>query len=174
MRENQKYCRPVHDGAKLDGKLTNERCGILQLLKYGEFRNFLLKYFCVVSKPALLPSLLMMKCPVCRKGSIFKNPNAYNLRTVGTIHALCPVCGQNFRPEPGFYFGGAMVSYALMVTFNVAVAVVFYFIVGDLFHHYIELMTVLLLASLLITPLMFRCSRTIWLYIVFKYREEKL
>jgi hypothetical protein len=140
------------------------------IIAIRRIREHIIEVFLRMSKPALLPSLLRMKCPVCRKGSIFKNANAYNLRTVGAIHALCPVCGQNFRPEPGFYFGGAMVSYALMVTFNVAVAVVFYLIVGDLFQHYMELMTVLLLASLLITPLMFRYSRTIWLYIVFKYR----
>ena len=122
------------------------------------------------SKPNLLPSVLSMKCPVCRKGSIFKNPNPYNLKTVGAIHGLCQVCGQNFRPEPGFYFGGAMVSYALMVTFNVAVVIAFYLIVGDLFNQYISLMITLLTASLLITPLIFRYSRVIWLYIVFKYR----
>src|SRR5436190_18657947 len=115
-------------------------------------------------KPALLPSLLTMKCPVCRRGNIFVHLNPYRLKTVGKIHPLCPVCSQNFRPEPGFYFGGAMVSYALMVTFNVAVAVAFYFIAGDIFNHYIALMCTLALASLFITPLMFRYSRTIWLY----------
>src|SRR5689334_6127299 len=105
---------------------------------------------------ALLPALLAMNCPVCRSGKIFKNPNPYNLKTVGIIYPVCTVCGQNFRPEPGFYFGGAMVSYALMVTFNVAVSAIFYLIVGDIFIHYVELLITLLLASLLITPLMFR------------------
>jgi len=88
------------------------------------------------------------------------------------MHALCPVCSQNFKPEPGFYFGGAMVSYALMVSFNVAVAVIFYLVVGDIFQHYILLLFTLAIASLAITPLMFRYSRTIWLYIVFKYRYK--
>jgi hypothetical protein len=121
-------------------------------------------------KPPLLPSMLSMRCPVCRKGNIFKSPNPYNLKTVGAIYPLCPECHQNFRPEPGFYFGGAMVSYALMVTFNVVVAALFYFIVGDLFQHYASLMMTLLFSSLFITPLMFRYSRTIWLYIVFRYK----
>jgi hypothetical protein len=120
--------------------------------------------------PVLLPSLLKMKCPVCRSGNVFVNSNPYILRTVGKIHPLCPACGQNFRPEPGFYFGGAMVSYALTVSFNVAVAAIFYFIVGDLFQHYLQLMLTLAIATLLFTPLMFRYSRIIWLYIVFRYR----
>src|SRR4051812_23736598 len=113
-----------------------------------------------------------MKCPVCRSGSIFKNPNPYNLRTAGIMNPLCPVCGQNFRPEPGFYFGGAMVSYAAMVTFNVAVAAIFYLIVGDLFNHYVQLLFTLATCSILVTPLMFRYSRTIWLYINFRYRPK--
>src|SRR5436190_15456317 len=121
-------------------------------------------------KPALLPSLLTMKCPVCRRGNIFVHLNPYRLKTVGKIHALCTVCSQNFRPEPGFYFGGAMVSYAMMVTFNVAVAAIFYLITGSLFQNFWPLMCTLLMASLLATPLMFRYSRTIWLYIVFRYR----
>jgi hypothetical protein len=90
--------------------------------------------------PKLLPSLFRMKCPVCRTGSIFKNPNPYILKSVGSIYAICPVCGQNFRPEPGFYFGGAMVSYALMVSFNVGVAAVYYLLVGDIFQHYVQLL----------------------------------
>jgi hypothetical protein len=122
--------------------------------------------------PYLLPSLLTMKCPVCREGNIFVRGNPYNLRMVGKIHPLCPVCGQNFRPEPGFYFGGAMVSYAMMVTFNVAVAAAFYFIVGDIFRHYVSLMITLALASLVVTPVMFRYSRTVWLYIVFRYKKK--
>src|SRR5689334_7006958 len=99
-------------------------------------------------KPNLLPALLTMKCPVCRTGNIFVHPNPYRLKTVGKIHALCPVCSQNFRPEPGFYFGGAMVSYALMVAFNVAVAAVFYLITGSLFRDFWLLMFTLAMASL--------------------------
>src|SRR6185369_5881760 len=122
--------------------------------------------------PHLLPSLVKMKCPVCRQGSVFKNPNPYALRTIGSIHPLCPVCGQNFKPEPGFYFGGAMVSYALTVSFVVVVVVLFYLLVGDIFHHYIQLMLTVALTNLLFSPVMFRYSRIIWLYIVFRYRGQ--
>src|SRR6185295_10282768 len=104
----------------------------------------------------LIPALLGMKCPRCRKGQVFKNPNPYQLMHIGDMHDLCPECNLNFRPEPGFYFGGAVVSYPLMIMINLLVALIFYFIVGDWFNHFIPLMTTLSIATLLAAPLVFR------------------
>ena len=122
--------------------------------------------------PLLITSLLAMKCPVCREGSVFKNPNPYKLKTIGDMHDVCTVCGQNFRPEPGFYFGGAVVSYTLMVIFNVAVVVLFYLIAGDIFNHVFSLLFTLAVASVLVAPAMFRYSRIVWLYINFRFRGK--
>ena len=113
-----------------------------------------------------------MKCPTCRKGEVFVNPNPYNLKSIGDIHSRCKVCDQNFRPEPGFYFGGAVVSYPMMVIFCVLVAIAFHFIVGSIFDHFWTLMLTLAVACLLVTPLVFRYSRIIFLYIIFKYRGK--
>src|SRR4051812_12366281 len=118
--------------------------------------------------PLLIPSLLQMKCPVCRTGDVFVYRNAYNMKTFGEIHSLCPVCGKNFRPEPGFYFGSAVVSYPMMVMFNLVVMGVYYLVVGDLFHHVGSLMLTMLIATLIVAPVMFRYARIIWLYIAFK------
>jgi len=120
--------------------------------------------------PALLPSLLKMKCPTCRRGSVFKHPNPYRLKTVGDIYPVCPVCGQNFRPEPGFYFGGAIISYPLMVLFGALVTGIFYAVAGDLSNHFVSLMLTLTSAIILVTPVTFRYSRIIFLYITFRYR----
>jgi hypothetical protein len=113
-----------------------------------------------------------MRCPTCRKGDVFLKPNPYDLKNVGYIHDVCSVCGQNFRPEPGFYFGAAVVSYPITVIFCLFTAACFYLIVGDLFNHVVELMITILLASLLVLPLAFRYSRIIWLHIVFKYKGK--
>jgi hypothetical protein len=120
--------------------------------------------------PALIPALLRMRCPVCRKGHVFKNANPYRLKTVGDIYSLCPVCGQNFRPEPGFYFGGAIISYPLMVVYGALVTGLFYLVVGDISDHFVSLMITLSVAVLLITPVTFRYSRILFLYFCFKYR----
>src|SRR6185436_6403834 len=117
--------------------------------------------------PALITSLLKMKCPTCRKGPVFIHPNPYKIKTVGAIYSVCPVCGQNFRPEPGFYFGGAVISYPLMVLFGALITGVFYLITGDLFNHYASLMITISLAVIIVTPVTFRYSRIIFLYIFF-------
>ena len=114
-----------------------------------------------------------MKCPQCRKGNAFKDPNPYHLKHLGDMNALCPVCKLNFRPEPGFYFGGAVVSYPLMVGFNLLVAITFYLIVGDIFNHFLSLMLTFTIATTLVAPVMFRYSRMIFLYIVVRYKGAK-
>jgi hypothetical protein len=120
--------------------------------------------------PGILYSILAMRCPTCRRGEVFIKKNPYDLANVGYIHDLCPVCGQNFRPEPGFYFGAAVVSYPLTVIFNLLTAFCFYLVVGDLFNHVGSLILVLLIASLCILPLAFRYSRIVWLHIIFRYK----
>ena len=123
--------------------------------------------------PSLFPSLLKMKCPRCREGNVFLDSNPYHLKKLGAMNDLCPVCQLNFRPEPGFYFGGAMISYPLMVIFCSFVSLAFYFIVGDIFHHIPEILLTLLIASLIIAPLFFRYSRIIFLYILIRYEKKK-
>ncbi len=124
------------------------------------------------SKVSLIPALLTMKCPRCRKGKVFKNANPYRLSQIGEMHDLCPVCSLNFRPEPGFYFGGAVVSYPLMVIYNLFVAIAFYLVVGDLFHHVVQLMLTLIVATILVAPVMFRYSRIIFLFAVVRYNKD--
>jgi hypothetical protein len=87
---------------------------------------------------------------------------------VGEMNDVCNVCGQNFRPEPGFYFGAAVVSYPLTVMFDLIIAALFYLVVGDIFNHVFTLLFTLLIASVLVLPLAFRYSRIIWLHIIFK------
>ena len=62
-----------------------------------------------------LYSILYLKCPRCNKGNLFHSSNPYNLKKLGKMHTHCPVCGQKYTIEPGFYFGASYVSYALAV-----------------------------------------------------------
>ncbi len=121
---------------------------------------------------SVLPALLKMKCPCCREGNVFKVSNPFRLKYLGDMNDLCPVCQLNLRPEPGFYFGGAVISYPLMVIFNLIVTIIFYLIVGDLFNHFIALMTTFAIASILIAPVAFRYSRIIFLYIVVRFEKK--
>ena len=121
---------------------------------------------------SMLTALVKMKCPRCRQGNIFKNQNPYNLKQVGDMFDLCPVCNLNFRPEPGFYFGGAMISYPMMILINMIVFLGYYFITGNVFDHPLFLMSVLAFATLLAAPVVFRYSRIIFLYILVGFRKS--
>ncbi len=89
------------------------------------------------------------------------------------MHRTCPKCGQDFMPEPGFYFGAMYFSYAinvaLMVTFGVAVEVLFN--PEDVLWTLVSV----LLVPILLAPWNFRISRAIMLYTlggIKKYKTE--
>src|SRR5438105_9687609 len=66
------------------------------------------------AKPALadtrgrlswLGALLRQRCPNCRKGRMF--------RSLLEMNDPCPVCGQLFQREEGYFLGAMYASYAL-------------------------------------------------------------
>ncbi|MCB9184178.1 MAG: DUF983 domain-containing protein [Flavobacteriales bacterium] len=60
-------------------------------------------------------SIFRYKCPHCHEGEFFVDRNPYHLSTVGDVLERCPVCERRYTPEPGFYYGGMYVAYALAV-----------------------------------------------------------
>lgn len=63
-------------------------------------------------KPALLPAILSMKCPSCRKGFVFKNKSMFPLGQTVDLKVTCDVCGQKLMSEKN---NGAGMNYALTV-----------------------------------------------------------
>lgn len=111
-------------------------------------------------------------CPRCHKAPIFCDKNPYNFKKMFLIHEHCDSCGLKFNREPGFFYGAMYVGYGLSVayltSFYVAMVVLFgefelssYFIfgIGSLF---------------LLTPVVFRISRSIWISFFVKYDQESI
>jgi uncharacterized protein (DUF983 family) len=111
-------------------------------------------------KPSFLITSFRMKCPKCAKGNLFVNSNPYHLKTMHLMHEHCPVCGVSFHQEPGFYWGAMFVSYALIsgiVLFNtIWIYLIFRW---DMWAHMIINVGLIILLS----PLNFRLSRSLWL-----------
>jgi len=91
------------------------------------------------------------------------------------MHDDCPVCSESFKREPGFYFGAAYVSYALtvavwiavyvaLITFN-AIDIISY----DFFENPWVYLTSGVLTLLLLLPLLYRLSRSLWISFFVKY-----
>lgn len=126
--------------------------------------------------PNQLLSTLQCKCPHCRSGDMFKNSNPYNLKSTLEMYKHCPVCGTDFEPEVGFYFGTGYVSYGLCIAFTVATflfsLVTFGFSIKDNSLFYWLGTNVVLLV--LLQPIIMRLSRVIWLSFFTKYERRKL
>ena len=119
--------------------------------------------------PKQLKTILTCYCPCCGEGHLFEVSNPYKLSTLTVMHKSCPKCGADFMKEPGFYFGASYVSYALTVALWVAVVVALLTFdaiglieYGFLTHPMTFLGTGITLLLLLV-PIIFRVSRSIWL-----------
>ena len=82
------------------------------------------------------------------------------------MHDRCPVCDQNYSPEPGFYYGSMFISYILSgfycLGFALLLVLVFDWSIGATF----ALMILTLLIGFVWT---YRISRSIWIHINVRY-----
>ena len=107
-------------------------------------------------------ALLALRCPRCHQGKLFLHA-ATNLIKFTDMPAECPVCGQTFEPEPGFYFGAMYVSFGFAVGTFAVVGILLNYLAGDPpLWVYITTVAVVTLVS---TPLVFRYSRAVMLYL---------
>ena len=116
-------------------------------------------------------SILFNRCPRCHKGKFFRTDNPYNFSKFASMHPSCPVCGENYFPEPGFYYGAMFTSYILNVAwFGVLLVTTFAFQTDDMeLYWYFLWITVPLL---ILVPFTFRLSRLVWLNIFVTFDEE--
>jgi hypothetical protein len=113
-----------------------------------------------------LISILTFKCPKCRKGSLFVDPNPFHFKNVSKMPAKCLCCGQRMELEPGFYYGAMYASYGLsmmLFLFNFFVLYIFLHIPAVWF---LSANTFLLL---LLWPIIFRLARTVYIHLFVKF-----
>lgn len=122
-----------------------------------------------MNTPGKLVAMLTSRCPACHEGKLFIESNPYS-RKFMAMEPKCPVCGENFKREPGFYFGAAYVSYALTVALWVSLIVALYVFdaIGLMEYDFFEdgILTIVLGVLLLIAllPVLFRLSRSLWIH----------
>lgn len=121
--------------------------------------------------PALIPSVLKMKCPNCRQGHMYVNKSIFPLKELLKMPDHCPVCGQKMELEVGFYYGTGYVSYGLSVGLTFLLAIVFALTWG--FHIDDNSIFIFLAADILLLalfqPWLMRISRVLYLYLFVKY-----
>lgn len=126
-----------------------------------------------------LVSVLTNRCPACREGKLFTDKNPYNLGSLTSMPDACTVCGEDFKREPGFYFGAAYVSYALTIAVWVAVlvALITFNALGWIEYSFYENPLTLLVTGittlLVLLPILYRMARSIWISFFVKYKGEE-
>ncbi|MGZ3883632.1 MAG: DUF983 domain-containing protein [Bacteroidia bacterium] len=119
------------------------------------------------AKGRKLYCILRHKCPACQQGNLFLHRNPYNLKMLDKMPAQCPVCGEDFRREPGFYYGAMMISHAL----TTVMAVIIHFTVFHFYGWQIAPHLIFLLSFIIgLFPLVFRTARAIWISLFVKYK----
>ncbi len=117
----------------------------------------------------MIGSVLKLKCPKCGESDLFCNKNVYQYKGFFDMPKECPNCKQDFRVEPGFYYGSMYISYGLTIAITVAVFVAMY--VLNIFT--IKWFLIADILTLLITlPYIFKVSRAFWLAIVVKPKNK--
>lgn len=112
-----------------------------------------------------------MKCPRCRRGAMFSQPNSWKLKQTLKMPQKCPECGQLFELEVGFWYGTGYVSYALSFALSVATFMAWWVLVGistedTRFFWWMGLNATLLVV---LQPWLMRLSRVLWLYFFVAY-----
>lgn len=118
-----------------------------------------------------LYSILRLKCPRCQEGDLFLTQNPYNLKMFDKMPKKCPVCGEDFEKETGYYWGAMMVSHATTMILAVVVhLIIFYFYGWETAPHIISLLTIFIV----LIPIIFRNSRAIWINLFVDYDSNAI
>lgn len=116
-----------------------------------------------------LYSILALKCARCRQGDLFRDQNPYHLKRLFDMYEHCPVCGQRYQPEPGFWFGAMYVSYALNVALWITLFVAIYTFISL---YWVYFLITGAIVNILMVPLIFRWSRAVWMHFFIPYDPE--
>jgi uncharacterized protein (DUF983 family) len=107
-------------------------------------------------------ALLALRCPRCHQGKLFSHP-ATSLTKFMDMPAECPVCSQTYEPEPGFYYGAMYISFGFALATFAVVGILLYYLFDDPDTWvYVVVVAAITLVS---TPLVFRYSRALMLYL---------
>ncbi|MEZ4910183.1 MAG: DUF983 domain-containing protein [Saprospiraceae bacterium] len=117
-----------------------------------------------MSKKSFVVNTFQQKCPRCQEGDLYIKP--FNIKKPVNMHNECPICGQLYEPEPGFYYGAMFLSY-IMSGFVFSGLVGFCIIALGM--NVNAAIGVLLIFAALSYFFLLRFSRSLWINMMIKY-----
>ncbi|MDB5271949.1 MAG: hypothetical protein JWO58_316 [Chitinophagaceae bacterium] len=114
-------------------------------------------------------AILGMKCPRCYEDNLYTYSRPLQLRQLHVMPDHCSCCGLSFTQEPGFYTGAMYVSYVLNILFFILFFFTFY--IGLHVDGLIFMLTYSV-SVLLLSPFLFRYSRTLYIHLFYSYEPR--
>lgn len=119
-----------------------------------------------MKKASSFSAILQLRCPKCHEGKIFSSSHPYNIKLVAEMPEQCPICGLDFKPEAGFYWGALYISYGLSVLLSLILFAAMYLKWGWLIWQFLVADSLMLI---LLAPILLRYSRVLWMFICWKF-----
>ncbi len=120
-----------------------------------------------MNKRNFIVNAVLCKCPRCQDGNLFVKP--MQITKPVDMPDQCPQCGQQYLPEPGFYYGAMFLSYILSGFFFLGVVgcciIIFDMSVNS------SMLLLVGVAVLTYLPLI-RFSRSLWINLMVKYNPR--
>ncbi len=120
-----------------------------------------------MKKRSFIINTLNKKCPKCQEGDLFNTPFEFSKPV--DMPKNCPVCGQRFEPEPGFYYGAMFLSYIISAFFFLGVIGACIIFLGMSLN---ASFGVLLLVAAATYFFFLRISRSLWINIMVSYDSK--
>jgi uncharacterized protein (DUF983 family) len=119
-------------------------------------------------KGTKLYSIANNKCPKCHDGDFYVDKNPLHLKKMLTTYEKCENCGLKYMLEPSFYHGAMYVSYGLSVATSIATFVICILFDIPLFYSFI----IVILSLIILTPIMLKLSRIIYINMFISYKKS--
>ncbi|MBE9460853.1 DUF983 domain-containing protein [Dyadobacter subterraneus] len=114
-------------------------------------------------------NVFRMKCPRCHQGNLFTKRNPYSLKDALKMPDNCPVCGQDFKIEPGFYIGALWTSFPIVIFLMTLLSVLLLVFVKMQLEWFFVAITIILFS---LQPIIIRLGRAIWINIFVDFEEN--
>lgn len=117
--------------------------------------------------PSLMANIFRLRCPSCRRGKLFPSRSVffdYSFK----MNQECPVCGESFYKEPGFYYGAMFISYIFSGFFSLILCGVLILVFDIYWKYALAILTVVLILGFVY---LFKVSRSIWIHFFVRYKD---
>lgn len=113
-------------------------------------------------------SIVQLKCPRCQESDAFET-GSWSFKKAFDMREKCPVCGLNYFPEPGYYYGSMFISYIWTGWFSIFFVAILHWWLGLSIDWTLAFLAVFFAFNFVY---IFRISRLMWLNLNVKFNPD--